>query len=320
MRDREPLPRKTFSGQGYPSRGVEVIPTGSLRLDIALRLGGVPRGRIIEIFGPISSGKTTICQHIIAEAQSLGEICAFIDVDHTFDVRYAQRCGVDLERLIVSEPMGAEQALETAFTLTSSRAAGVVVVDSINSLVTEAELTAKIDNPGEPSIDLLVSQTLQRMVPSLEETRSIVLFTNRSHPKSVIYHKLKDNPAKLALKLHAAIRLKLTMMSPIKINNEISGQTTRVHIVKNTLAPCFDSIELDIMYNEGIRKAGEILDLGEKLALIEQQDSFYYYNSLRFGPGREVAIKFLNHNDLISGEIEQVIRQRLIPPVANPPN
>jgi recombination protein RecA len=172
MRDREPLPRKTFSGRGNPSQAAEVIPSGSLRLDIALRLGGVPRGRICEIYGPISSGKTTICQHIIAEAQSLGEICAFIDVDHTLDVRYAQRCGVDLGRLIVSEPIDAEQALETAYRLTSSKAAGVVVVDSINSLVTEAELTGKIDNPGEPSIDLLVSQTLQRMVPSLEETQT----------------------------------------------------------------------------------------------------------------------------------------------------
>ena len=317
MSDREEF-QGGINGSRFPSPNVDVVPSGSLRLDIALRLGGIPRGRICEFYGPPSSGKTTICQHIIAEAQSLGEICAFIDADHTLDVRYAQRCGVDLDRLIVSEPMDAEQALQIVQTITRSGAASIVVVDSISTLIPEAEMAAELTKSSGTSVNPLLSRTLQKLVPVIQRTKSTLLFTNRTYPKRVIYHKLKENPARLALKMHAAVLLKLTPMAPIQIRNKICGQTVRVQIVKNSLAPCFVGTELDIMYNEGVNKTGEIFDLGKELAIIEQKGSSYSYRALKLGSGRETAIKSLEQDATLAREIEQVIRQRLIPPFLNP--
>jgi len=293
----------------------EVISTGSLRLDIALGLGGIPRGLFVELRGPESSGKTTLCQHILAEAQKLEAACGFIDADHTFDPGYASRCGISLKHLVVVEPDCAEQALNALENLAGAGNIAAVALDSVASLITKAELEAALGEYPPDQVDNFVSHTLHRLSRIIQQTRTTVIFTGPSQKRaSEVYHDLARHPARLSLKMQAAVRLDLQPVDPIREGGKITGQHIQVRVVKNKIKPCFQTIELDIMYNNGIRKAGEILDLGSQLRMITQNGEAYFYLDRELGEGREHAIATLIENRLVADQIEQVIRQTLIKP------
>jgi len=292
---------------------VEAIPTGSLSLDIALGVGGIPRGRITEIFGPESSGKTTIAQHIVAEAQRLGGTCAFIDMEHALDPSYASRCGVDIESLLISQPDTGEQALEIAETLVRSGAVDVVVIDSVAALVPRAEIEGDMGDSPMGMQARLMSQALRKLSGAIKQTNTAVVFTNQLRQKiGVMFGNPETTTGGMALKFYASVRLDVRRIQSIKLGSEIIGNRTRVRVVKNKVAPPFRTAEFDIMYNEGISKAGDILDLATELSLIEKRGSFYSYGDLRLGQGRENAKDFLRQNPDLMNEIDLSIRQQAL--------
>lgn len=292
---------------------VEVIPTGSLSLDIALGVGGIPRGRITEVFGPESSGKTTICQHIVAEAQKLGGTCAYIDMEHALDPTYAARCGVDVESLLISQPDTGEQALEITDALVRSGAVDVVVIDSVAALVPRAEIEGDM---GEPTMGMqarLMSQALRKLSGAIKQSNTALVFTNQLRQKiGVMFGSPETTTGGMALKFYASVRLDVRRIQSIKIGSEIIGNRTRVRVVKNKVAPPFHAAEFDIMYNEGISKAGDVLDLATELGFIEKRGSYYSYGDIRIGQGRENAKEYLRQNPDLMDEIEMVIRQQAL--------
>lgn len=292
---------------------VESIPTGSLSLDIALGVGGIPRGRITEIFGPESSGKTTIAQHIVAEAQRMGGTCAFIDMEHALDPSYASRCGVDIESLLISQPDTGEQALEIAETLVRSGAVDVVVIDSVAALVPRAEIEGDMGDSPMGMQARLMSQALRKLSGAIKQTNTAVIFTNQLRQKiGVMFGNPETTTGGMALKFYASVRLDVRRIQSIKLGSEIIGNRTRVRVVKNKVAPPFRTAEFDIMYNEGISKAGDVLDLATELNIIEKRGSFYSYGDLRLGQGRENAKDFLRQNPDLMNEIDLAIRQQAL--------
>ncbi|MFZ0931486.1 MAG: recombinase RecA [Syntrophobacteraceae bacterium] len=289
---------------------VAVISSGSLSLDIALGIGGIARGRIIEIFGPESTGKTTLALHIIAEAQKLGGLAAFVDAEHALDIQYARKLGVVVEDLLVSQPDYGEQALEIAEVLVRSNAIDVIVIDSVAALVPKAEIEGEM---GDPHVGLqarLMSQALRKLVSAISKSKTCVIFTNQIRMKiGVMYGSPETTTGGNALKFYATMRLDIRRVGPIKEGQEVIGNRTKVKVVKNKIAPPFREVEFDIIYGRGISKEGEVLDLGVEANLIEKSGTWYSYNGERLGQGRENSKSFLrDHPDLIS-DIEAKIRQ-----------
>ncbi len=290
---------------------VEAIPTGSLSLDISLGVGGIPRGRITEIYGPESSGKTTICQHIVAEAQKMGGMAAYIDMEHALDPRYAARCGVDVENLLISQPDTGEQALEIAETLVRSGAVDIVVVDSVAALVPRAEIEGDMGDASMGMQARLMSQALRKLSGAINQTKTSVVFTNQLRQKiGVMFGNPETTSGGLALKFYASVRMDVRRIQSIKIGPEIVGNRVRVRVVKNKVAPPFRTAEFDIMYNEGISKVGDIIDLGTQFEIVAKRGAFFSYGDVRLGQGRENSKEFLRQNTEIANEIDMAIRQR----------
>ena len=290
---------------------VEVIPTGSLSLDIALGVGGIPRGRITEIFGPESSGKTTLCLHIAAEAQKMGGTVAFIDMEHALDPAYAAKLGVDVESLLVSQPDMGEQALEIAETLVRSGAVELVIIDSVAALVPRAEIEGDMGDASMGMQARLMSQALRKLSGAINQTKTAVIFTNQLRQKiGIMFGNPETTPGGLALKFYASIRLDTRRIQSIKMGAEIVGNRTRVRVVKNKVAAPFRTAEFDIMYNEGISREGDVIDLATALEIITKRGAFFSYNDTRLGQGRENAKEFLRQNIDLCDEIETAVRQR----------
>ena len=288
---------------------VEAVPTGSLALDLALGVGGIPRGRVSEIYGPEASGKTTLAQHIVAEAQRMGGVCAFIDMEHALDPSYAERCGVDVENLHISQPDTGEQALEIAETLVRSGAVEVVVIDSVAALVPRAEIEGDMGDAHMGMQARLMSQALRKLSGAIKQTNTAVIFTNQLRQKiGVVFGNPETTTGGRALKFYASVRLDMRRVESIKVGQEVVGNRVRVRVVKNKVAPPFKVAEFDIMYNEGISKVGGILDLGVGMELISKRGSFYSYGDLRLGQGRENAKGYLRETPDLSQEIEAAIR------------
>src|SRR5512136_182131 len=290
---------------------IDAIPTGSLSLDLALGIGGIPRGRITEIYGPESSGKTTICQHIVSEAQKLGGTAAYVDMEHALDPTYAERCGVNVENLLISQPDTGEQALEITETLVRSGAVDVVVIDSVAALVPRAEIEGDMGDSPMGMQARLMSQALRKLSGAIKKTNTAVVFTNQLRQKiGVMFGNPETTTGGMALKFYASVRLDVRRIQSIKLGAEIIGNRTRVRVVKNKVAPPFRTAEFDIMYNEGISKAGDLLDLATAMEIITKRGSFFNYGELRLGQGRENAKDYLRaHGDLAS-EIEMAVRER----------
>ena len=289
---------------------VDVIPTGSLSLDLALGVGGIPRGRVTEIFGPESSGKTTICQHIVAEAQEMGGTAAFVDMEHALDPKYAESCGVDVDNLLVSQPDTGEQALEIVESLVRSGAVDVVVIDSVAALVPRAEIEGDMGDAHMGLMARLMSQALRKLSGAIKQTNTSVIFTNQLRQKiGVMFGNPETTTGGQALKFYASVRLDVRRIQSIKVGSEIIGNRTRVRVVKNKVAPPFQTVEFDIMYNEGISKIGDIVDLGTELELIQKRGSYYSYGDVRLAQGRENAKEYLRENPDMLAEIEGLIRQ-----------
>jgi recombination protein RecA len=289
----------------------EIIPTGSLSLDIALGVGGIARGRISEIYGPESSGKTTLCQHIVAEAQKLGGTAAYIDMEHALDPVYAARCGVDIDNLLVSQPDTGEQALEIAETLVRSGAVDVVVVDSVAALVPRSEIEGDMGDPTMGVQARLMSQALRKLSGAINQTKTAVIFTNQLRQKiGVMFGNPETTTGGQALKFYASVRLDVRRIQSIKVGDEVVGNRTRVRVVKNKVAPPFRTAEFDIMFNEGISKSGDILDLATKLEVITKRGAFFSYGDVRLGQGRENAKDFLRANPEVTATIENEVRQK----------
>ncbi len=288
---------------------VETISTGSLGLDIALGIGGLPRGRIVEIYGPESSGKTTLALHAVAEAQKNGGVAAFVDAEHALDPVYAKKLGVDIDNLIVSQPDTGEQALEITDTLVRSNAIDILVVDSVAALVPRAEIEGEM---GDSHVGLqarLMSQSLRKLTGSISKSKCLVIFINQLRMKiGVMYGNPETTTGGNALKFYASVRLDIRRTGQIKDRDDITGNTTRVKVVKNKLAPPFKQVEFDIMYGEGVSKVGEILDLGVKAGLIDKSGAWFSYDSIRIGQGRENAKQYLRDNDDVRARLEQAIR------------
>lgn len=289
---------------------VEVVSTGSLGLDIALGIGGLPRGRIVEIYGPESSGKTTLALHAIAEAQKVGGTCAFVDAEHALDPAYATKVGVDIDELLISQPDAGEQALEIADTLVRSGAVDVLVVDSVAALVPRAELEGEM---GDAHVGLqarLMSQALRKLTSSIARSNCLVIFINQIRLKiGVMFGSPETTTGGNALKFYSSIRLDIRRIGSIKDRDEVTGNQTRVKVVKNKLAPPFRVVEFDIMYGEGVSKTGEILDLGVQAGVVEKSGAWFSHDGQRIGQGRENAKKFLHDNPEICGNIELKIRE-----------
>ena len=288
---------------------IEAISTGSLGLDIALGIGGLPRGRIIEIYGPESSGKTTLALHAIAEAQKTGGVAAFVDAEHALDPAYAKKLGVDIDELIVSQPDTGEQALEIVDTLVRSNAIDVLVVDSVAALVPRAEIEGEM---GDSHVGLqarLMSQALRKLTGSISRSKCLVIFINQVRMKiGVMYGNPETTTGGNALKFYASVRLDIRRTGQIKDRDDIVGNATRVKVVKNKVAPPFKQVEFDIMYGEGISKIGEILDLGVKAGIVEKSGAWFSYDSVRIGQGRENAKTFLKENPEMAERLERAIR------------
>jgi recombination protein RecA len=290
---------------------VEVIPTGSLALDLALGVGGVPRGRVTEIYGPESSGKTTLCQHLVAEAQRLGGVCAYVDMEHALDPGYAARCGVRVEELYISQPDTGEQALEIAETLVRSGGVDVVVVDSVAALVPRAEIEGDMGDATMGMQARLMSQALRKLSGAIKQTNTAVVFTNQLRQKiGVMFGNPETTTGGMALKFYASVRLDVRRVESIKVGQEVVGSRTRVRVVKNKVAPPFKVAEFDIMYNEGISKVGDVLDLGVQMGVVEKRGSFYTYGEAKIGQGRENAKQYLKDNPDLADEIDLTIRQK----------
>jgi len=295
------------------SMKTDVIPTGSLSLDIALGVGGIPRGRITEIFGPESSGKTTISQHIVAEAQKLGGTAAFIDMEHALDPSYAACCGVDIDNLLVSQPDTGEQALEITETLVRSGAVELVVIDSVAALVPRSEIEGDMGDPTMGVQARLMSQALRKLSGAINQTKTAVVFTNQLRQKiGVMFGNPETTTGGQALKFYASVRLDVRRIQSIKVGAEVIGNRTRVRVVKNKVAPPFREAEFDIMYNEGISRAGDLLDLATKLEIIEKRGAFFSYGDARLGQGRENSKDYLRQNPDLMAEIGTIIRQKAL--------
>ncbi len=289
---------------------VDTIPTGALSLDIALGVGGIPRGRVTEIFGPEASGKTTLCQHIVAEAQNLGGTAAFVDMEHALDPAYAAACGVNIDELLISQPDTGEQALEIVEALVRSGAVDVIVVDSVAALVPRAEIEGDMGDAHMGLMARLMSQALRKLSGAIKQTNTSVIFTNQlRHKIGVVFGNPETTTGGNALKFYASVRLDIRRIQSIKVGSEIVGNRTRVRVVKNKIAPPFRTTEFDIMYNEGISLVGDLVDLGTEMEIITKRGSYYSYGDLRMAQGRENAKVFLRDNPKIRAEIEALIRQ-----------
>jgi len=290
---------------------IDAIPTGSLSLDLALGIGGIPRGRITEIYGPESSGKTTLCQHIVAEVQKMGGTAAYVDMEHALDPAYAAKCGVDVENLLVSQPDTGEQALEITETLVRSGAVDLVVIDSVAALVPRSEIEGDMGDAQMGAMARLMSQALRKLSGAINQTKTSVVFTNQLRMKiGVMFGNPETTTGGNALKFYASVRLDVRRIQSIKIGAEIVGNRTRVRVVKNKVAPPFRTAEFDIMYNEGISKVGDLIDLATQLEIINKRGAFFSYGETRLGQGRENSKEFLRQNPDLADEIEMVIRQR----------
>jgi len=297
-------------GKNDKSMDVDTISSGSLGLDIALGIGGLPRGRVVEIFGPESSGKTTLALHTVAEAQQKGGICAFIDAEHALDPIYARKLGVVVDDLLISQPDAGEQALEIADTLVRSGAIDVLVIDSVAALVPRAELEGEMGDSQPGMQARLMSQALRKLTASISRSNTMVVFINQIRMKiGVMYGSPETTTGGNALKFYSSVRLDIRRVGMIKERDEVVGNQTRVKVVKNKLAPPFKQVEFDIMYGEGISKPGEILDLGVKAGVVEKSGAWFSHDSQRIGQGRENAKTFLKANPEIAGRIEAAIRQ-----------
>lgn len=289
----------------------EVIPSGSLGLDLALGIGGLPRGRIVEIYGPESSGKTTLALHAIAEAQKRGGTCAFIDAEHALDPTYARKLGVDVDNLLISQPDAGEQALEIADTLVRSGAIDVLVVDSVAALVPRAELEGEMGDSHMGLHARLMSQALRKITGSVSRSNCMLIFLNQIRMKiGVMFGNPETTTGGNALKFYASVRLEIRRIGQIKEREEVVGNQTRVKVVKNKLAPPFRQVEFDIMYGEGISKVGELLDLGVKAAIVEKSGAWFSYDSQRIGQGRENAKQFLREHKSLADAIETKVREQ----------
>jgi len=292
--------------------GVQAIPTGSLALDAALGIGGLPRGRITEIFGPEASGKTTLTQHVIAQAQHMGGVAAFIDTEHAMDVTYAVKCGVDVDNLYISQPDTGEQALEIAEALVRSGGVDVVVVDSVAALVPRAEIEGEM---GDAHIGLqarLMSQALRKLVGAIRRSNTAIIFTNQLRIKiGVLFGNPETTTGGNALKFYAAVRLDMRRMEAIKQGGEVIGNRVKVRVKKNKVAPPFKTAEFDIIYNEGISRSGDVLDMGVEVGVVEKKGAYYTFGETRLGQGRENAKAFLRENPELMDEIGQKIRQNV---------
>jgi recombination protein RecA len=297
-------------GKNDKSMDVDTVSTGSLGLDIALGIGGLPRGRVVEIYGPESSGKTTLALHCLAEAQKKGGICAFIDAEHALDPIYARKLGVNVDDLLISQPDAGEQALEIADTLVRSGAVDVLVIDSVAALVPRAELEGEMGD-SQPGLQArLMSQALRKLTASINRSNTMVIFINQIRMKiGVMYGSPETTTGGHALKFYASVRLDIRRIGAIKERDEVVGNQTRVKVVKNKLAPPFKQVEFDIMYGEGVSKNGELIDLGVKAGVVEKSGAWFSYDSQRIGQGRENAKLFLKENPDIAAKIEIAIRQ-----------
>jgi recombination protein RecA len=297
-------------GKNNKAMDVDTVSTGSLGLDIALGIGGLPRGRVVEIYGPESSGKTTLALHCLAEAQKKGGICAFIDAEHALDPIYARKLGVNVDDLLISQPDAGEQALEIADTLVRSGAVDVLVIDSVAALVPRAELEGEMGD-SQPGLQArLMSQALRKLTASINRSNTMVVFINQMRMKiGVMYGSPETTTGGHALKFYASVRLDIRRVGAIKERDEVVGNQTRVKVVKNKLAPPFKQVEFDIMYGEGVSKAGELVDLGVKAGVVEKSGAWFSYDSQRIGQGRENVKLFLKANPDIAGKIEAAIRQ-----------
>ena len=290
---------------------IEVIPSGSLGLDLALGIGGMPRGRIIEIYGPESSGKTTLALHAIAEAQRRGGTCAFVDAEHALDPTYARKLGVDVDSLLISQPDAGEQALEIADTLVRSGAIDVLVVDSVAALVPRAELEGEMGDSHMGLHARLMSQALRKITGSVSRSNCMLIFLNQIRMKiGVMFGNPETTTGGNALKFYSSVRLDIRRIGQIKERDEVVGNQTRVKVVKNKLAPPFRQVEFDIMYGEGISKVGELLDLGVKAGVVEKSGAWFSYDSQRIGQGRENAKQFLRDHHAIADAIETKVREQ----------
>ncbi|HEX9926763.1 MAG TPA: recombinase RecA [Anaerolineae bacterium] len=299
---------------------VESIPTGSLALDIALGVGGVPKGRVVEIYGPESSGKTTLCQHIIAEAQRMGGVAAFVDVEHALDPVYAEKCGVMIDDLYVSQPDTGEQALEIIEALVRSGVLAVVVVDSVAALVPRAEIEGDMGDSHMGLQARLMSQALRKLAGAIKTSNTVVIFTNQLRQKiGVMFGNPETTTGGMALRFYASVRLDIRRIQAIKEGGDVTGNRTRVTVKKNKVSPPFKVAEFDIMYNEGISKVGDILDIAVAQDIVEKRGSFYSYGETRLAQGRENAKVFLVENPEMAFEIENLIRDRFGLPVKEQP-
>ncbi len=289
---------------------IETISTGSLGLDIALGIGGLPKGRIIEIYGPESSGKTTMALHVIAEAQKKGGISAFIDAEHALDPVYARKLGVDLENLLISQPDTGEQGLEIADTLVRSGAVDVLVIDSVAALTPRAEIEGDMGDSLPGLQARLMSQALRKLTASISKSNCMVIFINQIRMKiGVMFGSPETTTGGNALKFYASVRLDIRRIGAVKDREEVVGNQTRIKVVKNKMAPPFKQVEFDIMYGEGVSKTGELVDLGVKAGIVEKSGSWFSYNSQRLGQGRDNAKIFLRDNPEVANEIEALLRQ-----------
>jgi len=297
-------------GKNVKVAEVETIPTGSLGLDIALGVGGLPRGRVVEIYGPESSGKTTLTLHVIAEAQKRGGVCAFVDAEHALDPVYARKLGVNLEDLLISQPDTGEQALEITDTLVRSGAIDVLVIDSVAALTPRAEIEGEMGD-SQPGLQArLMSQALRKLTASISRSNTMVIFINQIRMKiGVMYGSPETTTGGNALKFYASVRLDIRRIGAIKDREEVVGNQTRVKVVKNKVAPPFKQVEFDIMYGEGISKNGELIDLGVKAGVVEKSGAWFSYDSQRLGQGRENAKGYLRANPELADRIEKSIRE-----------
>ena len=297
-------------GKNVKVAEVETIPTGSLGLDIALGVGGLPRGRVVEIYGPESSGKTTLTLHVIAEAQKRGGVCAFVDAEHALDPIYARKLGVNLEDLLISQPDTGEQALEITDTLVRSGAIDVLVIDSVAALTPRAEIEGEMGD-SQPGLQArLMSQALRKLTASISRSNTMVIFINQIRMKiGVMYGSPETTTGGNALKFYASVRLDIRRIGAIKDREEVIGNQTRVKVVKNKVAPPFKQVEFDIMYGEGISKNGELIDLGVKAGVVEKSGAWFSFDSQRLGQGRENAKTYLKANPEMADRIEKSIRE-----------
>ncbi|MEM7237687.1 MAG: recombinase RecA [Pseudomonadota bacterium] len=296
-------------GQRDAAMDIEAVSTGSLGLDIALGIGGLPKGRIIEIYGPESSGKTTMALHVVAEQQKKGGICAFVDAEHALDPVYARKLGVDVDELLISQPDAGEQALEITDTLVRSGAVSVIVVDSVAALTPRAELEGDMGDAQVGSQARLMSQAMRKLTGSISRSGCMVIFINQIRMKiGVMFGSPETTTGGNALKFYSSVRLDIRRIGAVKDRDEVIGNQTRVKVVKNKVAPPFRQVEFDIMYGEGVSKLGELIDLGVKAGVVEKSGSWFSYGDQRIGQGRENAKQFLRENDDIAFEIEDKIR------------